>query len=478
MITDSLNKLIEIKSDIKDAIINQGVEVGDKFEEYAEAISQIEGAETKFVVPAGMKFGESTFTEFPSNMDWSEVENYPDWSKLFYNCKKLTKAPKLNTSNVTNMSNLFYGNSALTEFPDFNWDTSKVTTMEYLFYGCSKMNVNGHIDLSGFDITNVTNIANMLPNVNAKTIDFSGWDTSNVKNMASFISSLYIRSLPAFNTQNVIDGNASYNSPIKSASLRNFGGLIGWKNNLYLSDCKCLSYESLCNILNGLASGVSSKTLYLSQDCVNMLEDDDIAAAIAKGWSISPAKNITGPVVVTSSTQVVNSFQINKKIYDYSQFKSSFNFSSDLRYFEADLSSTTSLYSAFSGKYNMVEIVLTGTDNITSMERAFSSCTPEKLSISSTSNVTNMRFMFNLSQIDKVDLTGLDLSKVENMEQMFGGCSKLIEVRMDSELNPDLIAANMFVNITTNGTFYYNPNYDYSKIIAELPSTWTAVPLT
>ena len=69
MITDSLNKLKEIKSDIKDAIINQGVEVGDKFEEYAEAISQIEGAETKFVVPAGMKFGESTFTEFPSNMD-------------------------------------------------------------------------------------------------------------------------------------------------------------------------------------------------------------------------------------------------------------------------------------------------------------------------------------------------------------------------------------------------------------------------
>ena len=36
---------------------------------------------------------------------------------------------------------------------------------------------------------------------------------------------------------------------------------------------------------------------------------------------------------------------------------------------------------------------------------------------------------------------------------------------------------SMFSNITTTGTFYYNGNYDYSKIIAVLPSTWTAVPI-
>jgi hypothetical protein len=33
----------------------------------------------------------------------------------------------------------------------------------------------------------------------------------------------------------------------------------------------------------------------------------------------------------------------------------------------------------------------------------------------------------------------------------------------------------MFENITTNGKFYYNSNYDYSKIIAQLPTTWTAI---
>jgi hypothetical protein len=38
-------------------------------------------------------------------------------------------------------------------------------------------------------------------------------------------------------------------------------------------------------------------------------------------------------------------------------------------------------------------------------------------------------------------------------------------------------ALDMFNGIKTTGTFYYNSQYDYSKIIAELPSTWTAVPM-
>lgn len=35
----------------------------------------------------------------------------------------------------------------------------------------------------------------------------------------------------------------------------------------------------------------------------------------------------------------------------------------------------------------------------------------------------------------------------------------------------------MFRNITTNGTLYYNGKYDFSKIIEQLPETWTAIDL-
>ena len=57
------------------------------------------------------------------------------------------------------------------------------------------------------------------------------------------------------------------------------------------------------------------------------------------------------------------------------------------------------------------------------------------------------------------------------MEHMFSRCYNLQTVMMDSELNPNLIVSSMFAAVTTNGTFYYNPAYDYSKIIAALPET-------
>jgi surface protein len=82
------------------------------------------------------------------------------------------------------------------------------------------------------------------------------------------------------------------------------------------------------------------------------------------------------------------------------------------------------------------------------------------------------------SKLTKADLTGYDLSNVTTMYEMFSSCILLEEVIMTSEISKDLDATQMFSRVKPNGTFYYNPNYDYSKIIAQLPSTWTAVPLT
>jgi hypothetical protein len=58
---------------------------------------------------------------------------------------------------------------------------------------------------------------------------------------------------------------------------------------------------------------------------------------------------------------------------------------------------------------------------------------------------------------------------------MFGRCEKITSVTMTHSVSAVTSVLDMFYNITTTGTFYYNGEYDYSKIIAELPSTWTAV---
>lgn len=64
------------------------------------------------------------------------------------------------------------------------------------------------------------------------------------------------------------------------------------------------------------------------------------------------------------------------------------------------------------------------------------------------------------------------------MSGMFEYCPNLTSVTMTGDVSNVAYVNGMFRSVTTEGTFYYNPQYDYSKIIAELPATWTAVPLT
>ena len=95
-----------------------------------------------------------------------------------------------------------------------------------------------------------------------------------------------------------------------------------------------------------------------------------------------------------------------------------------------------------------------------------------------TSNATNMSQMFyNLLTITQLDLSNWDTSKVTTMSSMFERCRSLQSLKMLGPTNPQADVTDMFKDVTSEGTFYYNPNYDYSHIIAQLPTTWTAVPV-
>ena len=62
---------------------------------------------------------------------------------------------------------------------DLNFiDTSKITDMSLLFD-----NVNHNCDLSGWDVSNVTNMEFMFYYCNNFDCDLSNWDVSNVTNM-------------------------------------------------------------------------------------------------------------------------------------------------------------------------------------------------------------------------------------------------------------------------------------------------------
>ena len=84
-------------------------------------------------------------------------------------------------SNVTNMSCMFFGCEGLKSVGDISgWDVSKVTNMASMFCDCCSLNQ----DLSDWDVSSVTNMARMFAGCESFNQDLSSWDVSNVKNMA------------------------------------------------------------------------------------------------------------------------------------------------------------------------------------------------------------------------------------------------------------------------------------------------------
>ena len=115
----------------------------------------------------------------------------------------------LNTENVTNMENMFYGCSALKTLDLSMLDTKNVTNMIDMFYGCSSLE---SINLDGkFNTVNVTDMLNMFADCQAlTTLDLSNFDTENVEDMSyMFLQCLALESLDVsnFNTENVTDMN-------------------------------------------------------------------------------------------------------------------------------------------------------------------------------------------------------------------------------------------------------------------------------
>lgn len=111
----------------------------------------------------------------------------------------------LNTSNVKNMSYMFYSCNALESITfGGNFDTSKVTTMEYMFSNCEKLET---LDLSSFNTENVGSMKGMFGSCRAlKQVDLSSFNTEQVTNMHYMFYCCYELTkldLSNFNTEKV-----------------------------------------------------------------------------------------------------------------------------------------------------------------------------------------------------------------------------------------------------------------------------------
>lgn len=243
-IAENLQAIIDIKDDIKTAIENKGVVVGDAtFSEYASKIGEIISGVSKIDVGAyGLRFAYSTFIEVP---DIFSFNNITDMRWMFGGNTNLTSVPFFDTSLVEDFSNSFR-NTNLTTIPPYN--TSNAKNMTYIFY-----------------YSNIVTIPEL---------DCSKCDT--ISN--GFNSCDYLTNVGGFTNFGERQSVEQYQTDI----------------SLWFPDSNLLTYESCTNIINKVYDMTSfdyrkTATIKFHSTPYSLLSPEDIAIATNKGWTVESA---------------------------------------------------------------------------------------------------------------------------------------------------------------------------------------------
>ena len=156
------------------------------------------------------KYNESLTSLDLSNFDTSQVTNM---NHMFYNCSSLTSLnlSKFDTSQVTTMTWMFAECRSLTSLNVSKFDTSNVTDISCMFYECRSLT---SLDVSKLDTSQVTNMSGMFENCSSLTsLDVSNFDTSKVIDMSWMFgncSGLTSLDVSSFDTSQVIDMNSMF----------------------------------------------------------------------------------------------------------------------------------------------------------------------------------------------------------------------------------------------------------------------------
>ena len=110
-------------------------------------------------------------TTLVTNMDELFEDNS---STIFFN----SDISFWDTSNVTDMSSMFYGATAFNQDIG-SWDTSSVTTMNSIFENATAFNQ----DIGNWDTSSVTDMVGMFYEASSFNQDIGSWDTSKVTRM-------------------------------------------------------------------------------------------------------------------------------------------------------------------------------------------------------------------------------------------------------------------------------------------------------
>lgn len=162
----------------------------------------------------------------------------------FFGYSFVTKLPKLNTSKVTTMEDMFASCGSLETLDLRFLDTTNVTNMRMMFSLCKSLQT---LDLSYLNISNVTNMMGMFWGCMAlKTLNLSSLDTSKVTNMQALFTNCYeleTLNLSSFDTSKVRSFNTFFQGTSK---LKTVSGVLD------LTSCRSVSNMFLDSSVEGV----------------------------------------------------------------------------------------------------------------------------------------------------------------------------------------------------------------------------------
>ncbi|WP_429179321.1 BspA family leucine-rich repeat surface protein [Enterococcus faecalis] len=303
-----------------------------------------------------------------SGLDTSQVT---DMTNMFSSCSKLTSLDlsSFNTSQVTSMEGMFSGCSGLTSLDVSKFDTSAVTSMEGMFSGCSSLS---SLDVSKFNTSQVTSMTSMFNGCSSlSSLDVSNFVTGAVTSMINMFngcSSLSSLDVSKFNTSAVTSMESMFAgcSGLTRLNVSNFDTSAVLNMSAMFANCSGLTSLNVSNFDTSAVTNMHS---------------------MFKGCSGLTSLNVSSV-----------SFKTDK------------------------VTEMTDMFAGCSGLTSL-DVSRFNTSEVKSMDGMFSDCTGLKsldLSSFNTGKVTKMTYMFAYcNSLTYLDLSNFDMSQVSQMDVMF-----------------------------------------------------------
>ena len=357
--------------------------------------------------------------------------NYPGWKDQATGITTVVFDPSFASARPTSTYYWFYNMSALTSITGLEYlNTSQVTNMTYMFYNCQQLTA---LDLHSFDTQRVTEMIGMFNNCNnlATIIVGDGWTTENVTQSSSMFNAC----------RKLVGGKGTaYDLYIADATYARLDG--GPEAPGYFTDLQ--TYLNTPYAL--LSADGTTLTFYADGRWTSQTNPYLLSAGSNQpGWYDQRA-GITS-VVFDSS------FASARPLSTYMWFCDMSNLSTITGLEYLNTSEVITMNNMFRNCKALTELDVSSfnTANVTNMGWMFYYCdklTTLDLSNFNTAKVTNMGNMFSFCyQLKDLDVSSFNTEQVTTMYQMFEYCQSMKSLNLTS-FNT--------ANVTNMGGMFYN----------------------